>query len=272
MASAIIKASLAALRQSPRSLAERSDEVLHGMRVEILEAVSTQWRRVCTYYRYEGYLPLQALQTGEAAQRWAVCAKYAVRKSYCDVLCAPDVKSCRLLSLPRGALVRPLGAPDGNGWRKICLADGREGYIRERYLAPEATSWRQEEEAVLRRALVRTALSYLGTAYRWGGKTPLGIDCSGLCSMSYLLNGVIIYRDAKLMPGFPLHEIPAAEAKPGDLILFPGHEAMYLGNGRFVHATAHTGSDGVVLSSFDPRRPDYRADLAEQILCFASIF
>ena len=70
--------------------------------------------------------------------------------------------------------------------------------------------------------------SYLGAQYRWGGKTPLGIDCSGIVSMAYLLNGVTIYRAAAIKSGFALHEISLEAAKPGDLLFFPGHVAMYL--------------------------------------------
>jgi len=115
-------------------------------------------------------------------------------------------------------------------------------------------------------------LSYLGVQYRWGGKTPLGIDCSGLVSMAYLLNGVIIYRDAAIKPGFALHEISFEAAKPGDLLFFPGHVAMYLGEGRFVHSTGHTGTEGVILSSLAEGAPDYRADLKESMTAVASIF
>ncbi|MDD4715266.1 MAG: SH3 domain-containing C40 family peptidase [Oscillospiraceae bacterium] len=271
MSLAVVKPAIAALKKFPDASSQRTDEVLHGMQVEILETVSSRWCKVRTWYRYEGYLPLQALQLGNVACLWNKLPKKVVCRPYCDLLIHPDLKSRRLLSLTRGALVYPSGRQCMDGWRKISLCDGREGYIKDSCLQPPA-AFCQEEEESFRQDVVRTALGYLGVQYRWGGKTPLGIDCSGLCSMSYLLNGFVIYRDAKLVPGFPLHQIPPRQAKPGDLIFFPGHMAMYLGGGRMVHSTAKEGSDGVVISSLLPGHPDYRADLAEQVVCFASIF
>ena len=90
--------------------------------------------------------------------------------------------------------------------------------------------------------------------------------------MSYLLNGVVIYRDANIVEGFPVHEIPRAEMKPGALLFFPGHVAMYLGDGRYIHSTAKNGSDGVVINSLDPEDPDYRADLDQGMTAVGSIF
>lgn len=60
----------------------------------------------------------------------------------------------------------------------------------------------------------------------------MGIDCSGLVSMAYLLCGISIYRDARIVEGFPIREIDRGDMKPGDLLFFPGHVAMYLGDGR----------------------------------------
>ena len=60
--------------------------------------------------------------------------------------------------------------------------------------------------------------------------------------------------------------------KPGDLLFFPGHVAMYLGDGRYIHSTAKNGSDGVVINSLDPEDPDYRADLDQGMTAVGSIF
>ena len=72
-------------------------------------------------------------------------------------------------------------------------------------------------------------------------------------------------------------EVPFEELLPGDLLFFADggdvhHVAMYLGEGRFVHSTGHTGTEGVILSSLAEEAPDYRADLKESMTAVASIF
>ena len=120
--------------------------------------------------------------------------------------------------------------------------------------------------------ITEAALKYQGTHYRWGGKSPEGIDCSGLCSTAYMLCGVLIYRDASIVEGFPIHEIKLEDIKPADLLFFPGHVAMYLGDGRYIHSTGKSGVDGVTFNSLNPEDPDYREDLKARITQVGSIF
>jgi len=192
-------------------------------------------------------------------------------KNICDVLSGPQVQAWPLLSLPRGALVRPVDAP-ADGWQRVALCDGREGYTRSSFLRPHRTTPSPGGEDDLRRAITETAMDYYGTQYRWGGKTPCGIDCSGLVFMAYLLNGVVIWRDAEIKAGYPIREIPRTRIKRADLLFFPGHVAMYLEDGTYLHATGRAGSDGVTINSLDPAAPRYRADLAEGLLAVGSLF
>ena len=55
-----------------------------------------------------------------------------------------------------------------------------------------------------------------------------------------------------------------------DLLYFPGHVALYLGEGRYVHATALSGR--VVINSLDPSARDYRESLAQELLAVGSWF
>ncbi len=270
---AIVTQPICPLMSRPARQCERADEALAGMVVEVLEETVPGWYQVRTPYRYEGYAPAEALLFGESyVRRWMGLPKRVVLKGICDVLSGPAVACFPLATLTRGAILSPVGEPNADGWQRVELPDGREGYTKCSFLGEYYEKPRFDDPEALRRAVVETALTYQGAHYRWGGKTPMGIDCSGLVSMSYLLNGVVIYRDAAIVEGFPVHEIPRSEMRPGDLLFFPGHVAMYLGEGKFLHSTAHNGSDGAVVNSLNPDDPDYRADLDQGMTAVGTIF
>lgn len=260
------------LMLEPTHTCEQVDEMLLGWRAEILERAAPGWVKVRADYRYEGFAPTDCLSADEEqAAAFLSLPKALVTKGYCTVMAAPNVQSWLLADLPRGALVAPLGERDDRGWIKVALPDGREGYTKGSFLG-EYHSEPYLDEAGFRQAVCDAAKTYLGSHYRWGGKSPLGLDCSGLTFMSYWSHGVSIYRDAQIRPDFPVHEIDRGRMKRGDLLFFPGHVALYLGEGRFIHSTSHPGSDGVVINSLDPAHPDYRADLAEKLSAVGSIF
>lgn len=218
---AVVQAPICPLMSQPRPDCELADEALFGMVVEVLEQTTSGYWKVRTHYRYEGYAPVTCLAIGdEAAQAWASLPKKVVlHKNTCDVMCHPKVQSWPLTTLPMGAVVAVTEPPEvnpesgePNGWQCISLPDGAKGYVRASWLDTYYETPIDLPEGELRRRLVDTAMLYARTHYRWGGKTPLGIDCSGLVSMSYLLNGITIYRDAKVVEGFPIHSIEIGRA------------------------------------------------------------
>ncbi len=268
-----------------KTLSAISDQVLYGMLVALEEEVN-DFVFVKTFYGYSGYLLKEDLMIADesAAKDWEA-SKLSVVSGICvDVMSLPKVQGVCYASLFRGSLVKVEEWDfEETGWAKVSLADGTVGYMRNQYLwekkfsqagvftgVPVQTAVLDEEQ--FRKSVTETAKLYLGVQYRWGGRCPAGIDCSGLTSQSYLLNGIITWRDAKIVEGFPVHDIAREDAKPGDLLYFPGHIAMYLGNGDYIHSTGKVGSGGVVINSFNPESPVYREDLVKSLYAVGSIF
>ncbi|TQR37188.1 peptidase [Lysinibacillus sphaericus] len=268
---AIVTSMIANLHAKPEAVSEIVDELLYGMVVRIMEVVDKNWFRIQTAYRYEGYCQKDNFLVDDAqTDIWLQEANHFISQSFADVLQEPRIKSTKKMTLVKGSIIcsTAIGELDSE-WAAVQLVTGEFGYVRRQWLQ-EKIPENSLSEQQLRENVVQTALSYLATPYRWGGKSPLGIDCSGLCSMAYMLNGVYIYRDAKIVEGFPIKEISLEHIQKGDLLYFPGHIALYIGDNLYVHSSL--AGNEVNINSLDEPHQQYRKDLATSITAVGSLF
>lgn len=273
MGQATIQKDVSPLFEKPTLESERVDEVLYGMSVQVIEESNTGWCYVRTEHNTQGYMVTANINlSAEVAVAWKKYKKSLVLAPYIDIQQHPKGDSPRILSLPRGGQVVALKAPDIGGWQKVGLANGVMGYTRASYLGEVIADWAQLSEDDMRWNLVESALAYNGTAYRVGGRSPLGIDAVGLVAMTYQLNGVAVYREPFFKVGTALRRIEPDAVEEGDVLYFRDSIGIFMGDGHFVHATEFKGGEGVVVSSMRPRDEDYRADLAEHIVGAASLY
>lgn len=112
----------------------------------------------------------------------------------------------------------PAATPAGNGVA-VTLPDGSVAY------APN-------ERAA---TAVRAALGQQGVPYVWGGTTPDGFDCSGFTQWAYRQAGVELPRLAQDQDTAGV-AVTQDQLMPGDLAVWDGHVAMYIGNDQLVEA------------------------------------
>lgn len=253
---------------------ERDDEALYGTVGEIVADLNSfQLYQVKLQYGYTTWIRQKDLVVDtQRANQWKKNVTHIVAVPFADVVPRPSTQSYPpILTLPKGAYLQIDNPNETGRYYTLTLVDGSNGYIRKNSVRP-LLNWNSQGEQITRKQIVEDALSYSGAAYRWGGKTMEGIDCSGFASIVYMINGLDIYRNASPDPGYPIalmhiegtqdnqHTLSTlAKAKPGDFIYWEGHQGIYLGNGKYIHANG---------SSFDTRinsliagDPDYRADL-----------
>lgn len=267
------------------------DEIFMGWAVGILGEKDGCFE-VITHYGYKGYLEKTAIRfctCRELRERDGSGQTIVIKRAFADVMQEPSVRSRVLLTLSKGSFLTLL-PEESKGYRHVRLSNGQEGYIpcisyqyrmesdgylyakdQEDYFLKQNKKIMRSERTI-RELLAANAKNYLGTQYRWAGKSGGGIDCSGLTFMCYLMNGILIYRDAELKKDYPVHKIPMEQIDVGDLLYFPQHIAMYIGNQRYIHATANERSFSCVVNSLSEQDFDYRGDLAESILMAGSIF
>jgi LysM repeat protein len=142
-----------------------------------------------------------------------------------------------------------VGAEQGDHWGVIMI-DGSTGWIPKSAVQMTDEPVPPGELEILlkggRPDIVQEAFRYLGTPYRYGGHLPLSVDCSLLVRTAFTARGISLPRTAAAQyeHGQP---VTFAELLPGDRLYFVdrsgriNHTGIYIGSGKFIHASARRG-------------------------------
>jgi hypothetical protein len=212
----------APMRATPAPDAPLITEVLRGESVTVYEQTDEGWSwGQLVSDGYVGWLPANALGEPGPAPTHRVAALRTL------VFPAPSIKQPPLDGLPFGALIA-MRRVEGE------FAVLANGYVPARHLAPLDTRERD---------FVAVAERFAGAPYLWGGKTSLGIDCSGLVQISLNAAGLGCPRDSDMQEDALGSAVAAnagfANLRRGDLMFWKGHVAIVVDARTIVHANAH---------------------------------
>jgi cell wall-associated NlpC family hydrolase len=181
---------------------------------------------------------------------------------------SPSTSAGKVTMVSAGTYVTVLDRE--SGWYKLKFPRGTVGWVRGDMLKPLATKYVARSTTRSQRvryaaapspkpkvtfskptsslALLDTAYSMLGVRYRYGAASRSATDCSGFTSQVYKSHGVKIPRTSREQATIG-QKVAKDELKAGDLVFFKtrrssriSHVGIYVGNGKFIHASSGKGS------------------------------
>jgi cell wall-associated NlpC family hydrolase len=210
----------APVRRLPVPDALLETEALKGERVTIYDQDGEGWGWGQLHSdRYVGWLPMNALRAPDREPTHKVVALRTI------LFPGRSIKAQPVEGLPLGCR---LAITDSDG-ELARLASG--GFVPARHLAPLDAAAPD---------FVGVAERFIGVPYLWGGKTSLGIDCSGLVQVALTACGVACPRDSDMQRAIGTEVAPGdlSGLRRGDLVFWKGHVAVLRDPATLLHANA----------------------------------
>ncbi|MDB5616992.1 NlpC/P60 family protein [Tardiphaga sp.] len=213
---------IAPVRREPFSGAALDTQALKGERVTIYDRNDEGWAwGQLNGDGYVGWLPDLALYRPGAA------ATHKITALRTFAFPGPSIKLPPVDTLPLGARIAVVRFHE-------TFAVTSEGHCVPKSHVTNINDFETDFVAVAER--------FVGTPYLWGGKSSLGIDCSGLVQIALNAAGMGCPRDSDMQEsglGRALSEAEMQKLQRGDLIFWKGHVAVVRDANTIVHANAH---------------------------------
>ena len=208
----------AGVRKAPEDGSEQEDELLFGEGFDVLETRDGWSWGQARRDGYVGFVRSVALAPSGGPPTMRVGALRTCGFS------RPDLKSAVVALISMGGLIR--AGESRNGY----VDAGEAGWIWAAHL---------ERIGIFETDAAAVAERFLGTPYLWGGRSGLGLDCSGLVQQALMATGRACPRDTdQQFAAFP-DAVERDGLARGDLVFWKGHMGMMLDADRMIHANAH---------------------------------
>lgn len=269
----IIDLSVANLRTKPKNQAEMASQALLGTPVKVLKQ-KRGWSLIQTPDKYISWVENdQIFKTNyDSLTKWNNSDKIIYIKDFGFTYSKPDENSARVTDIVIGDILIYSG--EISGFYKVAYPDGKAAFVKSGDCKP-FKEWLGELSPTAENIL-KTAKSFMGIPYLWGGTSVKGFDCSGFTKTVFFLNGIILPRDAsqQVNIGKPIDTRDRLEnLQPGDLLFFGKkrntlekrkitHVAIYIGEGDYINA-----SGKIKINSFSKDKPNYSAYRDDSFVC-----
>ena len=227
---AVCQLSATPLRAEPSHKAEMISQLLFGETVEILEKRPPWYLVKSKVDLYEGWVDAQQLEILPQIpqldeDKLFICPKMFTWLIHC-------------LNGEKQLITFGTMLTEENGKLKV----GNSEYYKHDDLMPLHRKTTKDE-------IIKSAKLWLNTPYLWGGRTPLGVDCSGFVQLVFRCNGKNLPRDAWQQAEMGNHVDFVSEAMPGDLAFFAhdegkiSHVGILIDNHQIIHASGKVRID-----------------------------
>jgi len=228
----IVNQSLVAVRRDPSESSEMINQLLFGESFTIIESYTSWYRIISNHDSYEGWLDSKLV---------GIIPDDLISKHNTS-----EIANTLFLAKKNNSQ-HPI---------RLCPGSTLSGFENDQFIAGSNTYQCIENPILdknenIQEELIRVAKQFVNSPYLWGGRSPYGIDCSGLSQVVYKILGIAIPRDAgqQVKIGETVNFINMVQ--PGDLAFFDNeeeiitHVGIIVDNARIIHSSGYVRIDNL---------------------------